>query len=215
MNIRHIIWDWNGTLLDDAWLCLEVMNGCLQKRGMPRLTPERYAEVFELPIINYYLNLGFDFEKESFEVAGKEFMDEYNRRREEPKLREHARALIDRFKETGIEQHVLSAYQHDTLVSLLQHHGLDQRFTDIQGIDHIYAASKVEQGHGMMERLNIDPASVLLIGDTDHDAEVAEALGVHCRLVTAGNQTRAKLEACGVPVVDCLTEIAEEIGCKL
>ena len=29
MPIRHIFWDWNGTLLDDAWLCRDVMNGIL------------------------------------------------------------------------------------------------------------------------------------------------------------------------------------------
>ena len=31
-NYRHVIWDWNGTLLDDAWLCVEVLNGLLARR---------------------------------------------------------------------------------------------------------------------------------------------------------------------------------------
>ena len=33
----HILWDWNGTLLDDAWLCVEVMNSMLAERDLPQI----------------------------------------------------------------------------------------------------------------------------------------------------------------------------------
>ena len=32
---RHLIWDWNGTLLDDLDLSVDVMNTLLARRGLP------------------------------------------------------------------------------------------------------------------------------------------------------------------------------------
>ena len=47
---KHVIWDWNGTLLDDAVLCVEVMNVVLARRKLPPLTAERYADRFRFPV---------------------------------------------------------------------------------------------------------------------------------------------------------------------
>ncbi|MFN7134148.1 MAG: HAD family hydrolase [Myxococcales bacterium] len=46
------------------------------------------------------------------------------------------------------------------------------------------------------------PARTLLVGDTDHDAEVAEALGVRCLRIDSGHQKRARLEKSGAEIVD-------------
>ena len=67
--IKHVIWDWNGTLLDDAWLCVDVMNGMLSKRGLPLITLEIYRNIFDFPVRDYYLKLGYDFDNESFEMV--------------------------------------------------------------------------------------------------------------------------------------------------
>jgi len=76
---RHLIWDWNGTLLDDAWLCRDIMNGQLRKRGLPTLSAERYEAIFDFPVEGYYRKVGFDWKKESFEEAGTEFIVEYEK----------------------------------------------------------------------------------------------------------------------------------------
>ena len=34
----HVLWDWNGTLLDDAWLCVEVVNRLRAARRMQLAT---------------------------------------------------------------------------------------------------------------------------------------------------------------------------------
>ena len=67
----HIIWDWNGTLLNDAWLCVEVMNGMLAKRNLPIRTLNQYMDIFDFPVKDYYVKLGYNFEKEPFEVDKK------------------------------------------------------------------------------------------------------------------------------------------------
>ena len=87
---RHVIWDWNGTLLDDAWLCVEITSGLLRRRHLEPLTPERYERLFDFPVRIYYERLGFDLEAESFEEIGSEFIEEYRVRRYECRLQEGA-----------------------------------------------------------------------------------------------------------------------------
>ena len=77
MKYKHIVWDWNGTLLDDRWLCVESINRILKKRKMPLTLEKTYKETFCFPVIKYYETLGFDFIKESFKDLSIEFIEYY------------------------------------------------------------------------------------------------------------------------------------------
>ena len=79
-QIKHVIWDWNGTLINDAWLFVDVMNNILQKRNMHTITIKKYRDIFGFPIKNYYEKLGFNTKKESIEKLGLEFIKEYKKR---------------------------------------------------------------------------------------------------------------------------------------
>jgi len=206
-SCRHVVWDWNGTLFDDAWLCVEVMDGLLRARGLPRLTAARYAELFDFPVRDYYVRLGFDFVRDPFEVVGAEFIRIYEGRRLECGLQAGAREVIEAARAAGIGQSVLSAYRHDTLDELLRHFGLRDRFEHVVGGDDIYASGKREQGIALLRRLGVPAAGVLVIGDTVHDAEVASAMGADCVLVPCGHQARARLAATGARVMDSLRDL--------
>ena len=106
---RHVIWDWNGTLLDDAWLCREIMNGQLRQRGLPTMSEERYEAVFDFPVESYYRRVGFSWEKETFEQAGTEFILEYEKRKKECRLQIGASDVLRQVAATGVSQAVLSA----------------------------------------------------------------------------------------------------------
>ena len=99
---EHVIWDWNGTLLDDAWLCVDIMNGLLSARGLSLLTPQRYAQVLTFPLADYYRELGFDFDREPFETLGAEFIREYERRRLECGLRGGALKVLGEVRAAGL-----------------------------------------------------------------------------------------------------------------
>jgi len=212
ITIEHVFWDWNGTLLDDAWFCCDVMNRMLAKRGMPEMSMDRYQEIFDFPIVDYYKRIGFDFEKETFEKLGLEFIDGYEIRRGESHLFEDVIPALDRVRESGLGQSILSAYKHDTLVRLVKEHGLDAYFHDLHGHQHIYPVGKAPQGKEALDDLGIDPAKTVLIGDTVHDAEVAEELGMQCVIIPGGNHPEAKLRALGVPVVESRMEALRSLG---
>ena len=206
-SYRHLIWDWNGTLLDDAWLCREIMNGQLQRRGLPTLSAERYEEIFDFPVERYYRAVGFDWSRESFQEAGTEFIVEYEKRKKECSLQPGVSDLLAKISRGGWSQAVLSAYSHPTLEEFLTHFGVRGHFRSVAGSRDHYAVGKVQHGMKMLEELHVAPRETLLIGDTTHDAEVARAMGVDCVLVPCGHNSRARLEAAGVALVDTLATL--------
>jgi phosphoglycolate phosphatase len=207
--IAHVIWDWNGTLLDDADLCVEVMNVVLARRSLPPLTAHRYADRFRFPVRDYYADLGFDFERESFELIGTEFIAGYTAREASCGLRAEALATLDGLAARGLRQSVLSASEQQRLENQARRLEVHAHFEALVGLDDHYAAGKIEVGHAWMARSGVDPRRTLLVGDTDHDVEVARALGVRCVLVPSGHQSAERLARCGVTVLPRLSALLD------
>ena len=142
---------------------------------------------------NYYQAAGLDFTKTSFEIMGKDFIDEYESKKLSCSLFDNAVDVLSGIQKQGIGQSVLSAYLHDNLVSILEHYKLTEYFDNIIGLDNIYAGSKTHLGLSLVEQLNLPKDQILFIGDTLHDAEVAEAMGVNSILIANGHQEKNKL----------------------
>ena len=204
---KHIIWDWNGTLFNDVELCVDVLNGLLVRRNLPVFSIDAYRDIFTFPVRDYYAKAGLDLEKYSFEQLGKEWMDEYESRRLEGRLFAKAEEVLQITNSNGIEQSILSAYKQDTLTELVNHFNLHHYFTYLTGLDHIYATSKVELGKDLMKKLKQHNSNVLLIGDTIHDFDVAQAMNAGCILIADGHQSKEKLVGYGVDVYDNLKHV--------
>ena len=207
-NYKHIIWDWNGTLLNDVGLCVDIINGILSKRNLDSLTIKYYRDIFTFPVKSYYKKAGFDFNQYTFEEVGKEWMDEYERRRNECDLHDGAIEILSQLKRKKIKQSILSAYPHKTLIEIVSRLKLNDFFTHIIGLDNIYATSKLELGKELIKSISNGEGKVLLIGDTEHDYEVAKEIGADCVLIADGHQSKEKLIACNVPIFDSLSELA-------
>jgi phosphoglycolate phosphatase len=205
-NYKHIIWDWNGTLLDDAWLCVQILNRMLAGRGMKTTTLEQYQIDFDFPVISYYNKLGFDFKKESFDDIAREYISAYESELSACRLRNGAVDIIKALKAKGFLQSVLSASQKTSLLDALQAFGLKEFFENIAGLDDYYAHGKVDIGKKLMKNISVGGKEVLLVGDTTHDYEVACELGADCVLLPAGHQSKERLQACGAKVYDSLDE---------
>lgn len=195
-------------MFDDTWLCIEVMNGILKARDLPLLTPDRYRELFDFPVEEYYRRLGFDFAAEPFSVLGTEFIVGYEKRRLECALQPRAEETLRELKALGLEQSVLSAYKQNTLEELIEHFGLTSYFVRLVGLQDHYANGKLENARDCIGKLPCPAEEVVVVGDTLHDHEVAKEIGASCILIAAGHHARERLETTGAPVVDGLTDLA-------
>jgi phosphoglycolate phosphatase len=203
---RHIIWDWNGTLFDDAWLCVEIINDLLAGRGMPVVDSASYAEQFTFPVKDYYRAVGFDFDQIPFEQLAAEFMAQYDRRRFECRLQPGARQVLDALAARGRRQSILSAYEQSRLDEMVVFMELQDFFTRLLGLNDYYSAGKLDLGRRFRSELD-SPGETVLIGDSLHDAEVADAMGIACVLIPCGHYSRARLRANGNRVLESLHDV--------
>jgi len=206
-QIEQLIWDWNGTLLNDVWLCVRSINKVLQAHNKPLVTESSYKHLFDFPVKDYYAKIGFDFAKNSFEVVGTEFITEYDRHHFECRLHEGILQLLQKISEKGIKQAILSARKQAQLNEESTHFGLTKYIDHFYGLDNHYAAGKIELGKQLLKKLNTAPEKILLIGDTTHDFETAEALGINCVLMSYGHQEEKKLQKTGAQIVHSVKEL--------
>ncbi len=209
---KHIIWDWNGTLLDDAWLCVDIMNSILNDHGLPGMSLGHYKSIFEFPVISYYEKLGFDFMKTSFDKIGTQFIHTYELRRNECKLHENVQDSLKMIAELGISQSVLSASKQSYLKRALSDNKISGYFSSVTGLDNHNAFGKEEIARQWMKGSGVRPVEIILVGDTLHDFNVAKAINVESVLVAQGHQTKEKLLESGAKVVDSLEMVGKYIG---
>lgn len=182
-----IIWDWNGTLLDDLEICINVMNRILRNRNLPLLNIKRYKEIFGFPVKHYYNQLGFNFVKEPFEKISTEFITEYQKESLSVKLNENCIPVLEHIRNEGIKQVILSASQLENLEEHVRHFEIIDYFDRLLGLDHCHATSKVDLGKTWLGESGFDKKEVVLIGDTLHDYEKACEIGCDCVLLSSGH----------------------------
>jgi phosphoglycolate phosphatase len=206
-NKRAIIWDWNGTLLDDIDLCIASMNSLLGERKLELLNKNSYREIFTFPVKEYYEKAGFDFGKEPFKVPAMQFIDLYYSNLDKAILFPEVKKVLHYFSEKGFHQSILSAMEHEKLMLSLNEKGIIHFFENITGIDDHYAHSKVAIGKELLKKIPFSNDEIVLIGDTLHDLEVAGELGLDCVLIANGHQSRERLAGNNALVINSLEEI--------
>lgn len=202
----HIIWDFNGTILDDVQVSIESANRLLRSHGLPVIhTVEEYREKFGFPIIDYYRRMGFDFEVTPYDELAVEWVAYYLEEKKKASVFEDVPTVLQRLRKKGIAQIILSATETGMLEGQVRELGIRDYFDTLLGLSNIHAYSKEEIGR---DWIATHPEAVpLMIGDTDHDAKVADAMGIDCILLACGHQQRAHLETCKcLFVADSATE---------
>jgi len=186
---RHIIWDWNGTLLDDTHYAVHTIGLVLKEQALDPIDLDAYRQKFRFPVREYYIDLGFDFNRVAFEIVAERFIEHYNREvKTRCELFSGARDLLTELKSDQKGLHVLSAAHEKELLHLLDHHDIRHLFDQVCGLSDNFAASKIDRGRDLIASLNTPNRDIIMVGDTDHDIEVAHALGIDILLLGDGHQ---------------------------
>jgi len=206
VKFEAILWDWNGTLLNDVSVAVAVVNQLLTERDLEPISVERYLEVFTFPVRDYYELIGFDLINEPFEIPAFQYITNYNKAVEACSLHREVVPLLKRLQDKGCRQFILSAMEQQQLEKTISDSGISLFFEELCGLDNHFATSKVENGKLLIKARGLNPESTLMIGDTVHDYEVAQAIGCCCVLVAHGHQSKRRLLKTGAEVLDALDD---------
>lgn len=209
MQYSCIIWDFNGTIADDVAVSIDAINQVLAKRKLPCIINGDYQSVFGFPVREFYVRIGINFEAEPFEIPAKEWVDIYNSSMKNITAVPGVQKVLETLKKAGMTQIILSACEKNMLDNILHHLQLEQYFQKILSAEDIYGSGKISVAKKFAKETDINLPSALLIGDTDHDAEVAKALGCNCILYSGGHMAKEKLLHWGFPVIDQMSEVLQ------
>lgn len=206
----HLVWDWNGTLLDDNTAVVGATNAAFVEIGLPPITLEQYREMYCIPIPRFYERLMGRLPTETeWERMDGVFHRHYSEQRTACGLTEGAAELLARWQLAGRSQSLLSMYGHEHLVPVVRGYGIERHFVRVDGRTGPSGGSKAQHMARHFTALDgISPAHTVVIGDAVDDAVAAAHVGAKAVLFTGGSHSRASLEAAGVPVVDTLAEAA-------
>ena len=201
---KRLIWDWNGTLLDDVSAAVNALNRMLSSRDAAPITVEHYRRRFGFPVRPFYAELGVDLDKWDWDEICRDF---HSFVAAEPQnVRDDAFAALSLARDLGFRQCVLSALRQDLLDEALERNGLRGFFDFAYGVDNLDGASKLERGRELVAAIGSGARDTVMIGDTLHDAEVAKALDTDCILVAYGHQSPDRLVTAGCVVVPTVTD---------
>jgi phosphoglycolate phosphatase-like HAD superfamily hydrolase len=214
--MRHVVWDWNGTLFDDLEIVVASVNVSLRAIGAGPIEVDTYRSAYQRPLHRFYENLlGRPVPPEQMRTIDEDFHAAYQALLDQARLTVDARRAVELVAERGHTQSVLSMWWHDRLVPAVRFFGLEDRMLAVDGHRGAPGASKEKHLAGHVEQLIrlfpelVRREAMAVIGDVTDDADAARAAGVSCVLYDGGSQPRAVLEGTGAPVAATLVEAVE------
>lgn len=209
MRLKHIVWDWNGTILNDTEASCKAVSDLFINRNLGSISIDMYRDKIVYPVINIYIEAGFDFNNETFQEVCDEYLENYLNNSHLISLHRDVQTVLKLFENKGLEQHIVSASDSGVLTQQIKDYGLGSYFVNILGQDNNRADSKIFLAEKLVSLVSCESNEMLFIGDTIHDFEVAQEAGMRCCLVSNGHCSEERLKATGVPVYKNLTELYE------
>ena len=206
MRYSHIFWDFNGTIIDDVGNALQCVNDMLERKGRQPITLDDYYTYVETPIIGFYRHI-LPPDELDFQDISRQYHSDYARHINETGLAEGAYELLHKLKAMGVHQYIITANILSEAEELIEKFGISACFDKILGAENTLAESKIDRAKAFFKELNINRNDAILIGDTLHDLETANALGIDCVLVSYGHQGRRLLEEHNAFTVNSLKDV--------
>lgn len=209
-KIAHVVWDWNGTLVDDLPIVVDAVNYALAGLDAGPIDAEIYRDLYVRPVIMFYERLlRRPPLPDEWELIDDRFHEQYGASLGRVPLTADARLAIEQVEEEGLSQSILSMWWHEELVPFVEAKGIHRPMVAIQGNRHDAGAGKAAQLAAHVGQLGLQPSEVTMIGDALDDALAARTVGTGCVLYDGGSHHRAELEAAGMPVASSLVEAVD------
>lgn len=206
MSYTDIIWDWNGTLVDDVAVSVDCVNDIFTLYNMPHTTVDEYLSVIT-PSLEEYYGRYFDMSRHTMTELLSLFQKYYKQRANQLVLMNGAADALRLLKESGKRQYIVSSFEQSALNDSVKMLGVRDYFDIISGCDDIHCGSKSERARKIVQ----NSEKAVLIGDSVCDYITATEAGCDCILIASGHQQKSDLLKCKpksgtVAVFDCISD---------
>lgn len=209
---KVIIWDFNGTLIDDVNAALSSVNDMLKRRNLPEITMQQYASYVDTPIIKFYEHIFDDLYSMNFNEIALEFNAGYDKHLPQKAVMANAEEVLEYFNSKGKLQTVISATHIDKVTKRLEEFGLSGYFDKILAHNNLIAEDKTHLAVKYFAEKQIKPEEAVVIGDCVADYKMAQAIGADCILTTQGHQSRVEFAQTSAIIIDSLSELRNYIA---
>lgn len=204
---RHIVWDWNGTLLDDLHVVIEAANVSLGQLGAGPIDEDGYRNHFTRPVRAFYDSLfGRLVTDPEWDLLNDTFHTEYYARVDRAHLTVDTLTALDHTDRHGWGQSLLSMSPQDWLADVVGRKGVTGRFTLVDGLDGVTGGHKAAHLQEHLDSQGLDPTQTVVVGDTPDDAVAARTVGAHPILYNGGSHHLPHLETMQAPIAHSLVE---------
>jgi len=214
--VLHVIWDWNGTLVDDLPIVVECVNAALSEIGESPIDGDDYRNHFARPVHRFYESLlGRPISDGEWTTLDRTFHERYADSLDRVPLADGAAEALDAVDAFGWSQSILSMWWEEELTACVARRGLDDRMVLVQGNRNDGGGTKAAHLRRHLATLGVAASAAVLIGDSLDDEAAARELGARCVLYDGGSHHPDVLARTGVPVAVTLTEavdLAASIG---
>ncbi len=203
--VIHVVWDWNGTLVDDLPIVIESVNAALAAIGEGAIGENDYREHYTRPVDQFYVRLlERSISDEEWATLDWVFHERYGAALDRVPLAGDAVAAINAVEARGWSQSILSMWREADLAACVERRGLTEQMAMVQGNRDDAGGEKAAHLSRHLSELGVDPGSVVMVGDSLDDAAAAGIVGTACVLFDGGSHHRSHLEDVGFPVADTL-----------
>jgi phosphoglycolate phosphatase-like HAD superfamily hydrolase len=212
----HLVWDWNGTLLDDRVLILDSIGSALRDAGFAAVPAARMRADFTRPLRAMFERLvRRPLTSDEWSLLEPTFRRNYQGRLPHASLVPGVREVLADVRSNGGRQSLVSLWDHAELVRVVRRHRLTEYFDEVTGRNGEERDDKGAMLMTLLHRRSLHPDDVVLIGDAHDDVSAADAAGVRAVIVVGASLEQVDANHCatrGVPVARTLAEAAALAG---
>lgn len=200
---KSVIFDVDGTLLDGTEGILNSVKYAISELKLPELSAEELLTFVGPPIQNsakqkYNLN---DEEAQAFANI---FRSKYSSGDVLlARVYDGIYDLLDFLKQNNCKLGVATYKREDYAIGLMKHFGFDKYFDSICGADNENKLTKFDILVNCRNNISNSADNVIMIGDSYHDAQAAEKLGVEFIGVTYGFGFKTEQDVNEYPNILC------------
>lgn len=205
----HVVWDWNGTLLDDLPIVIQAVNRSISSFGFGPIDADVYRDHYTRPVRHFYEGLfGRMVTDEEWLRLNTDFHDAYFALADDVGLAEGAVTAMDLLEEAGWSQSLLSMSPQHWLEAIVSRLGLTERLELVDGLSGESGGLKAAHLEEHLRVLDVSASRTVVIGDTPDDVAAARHVSARPVLFHGGSHHLDVLEAQGVPVAETLLDAA-------